>query len=144
MYITEEEVRILCNKIGTAQVPDSEIQMFIAKAEARIDVVLGTRYTLPLPSPVPPLVRSIASDFTAAFVIDKYYASIIKSQEQTVISETYFKRASADLRGIVEEGLLDRYPGIVVINKPQDIQATPCMKSTRRGKSPIEEALSKW
>lgn len=144
MYITEEEVRMLCNKIGSAQVPDQEVRIFIEKAEARIDVVLGVRYALPLPAPVPPIVKSIASDFTAAFVIDKYYASIAKSQEQTVISDTYFKRADKDLKSIVTDGLLDRYPGIIVINLPVNVVATPCMKSTRRGKSPMEEALSKW
>jgi len=144
MYIEISDARALCEKIGVQQVPDSEVLLFIEKAEARINAVLGTRYALPLPYPTPSLIKSIAADFTASFIIDKYYSSIIKSKEQTVLSEVYFKRAENDLKNIVVNGLLDRHPGITVMNKPQEVQASPCMRSTKRGKSPIEEALSKW
>lgn len=142
MYITEADVRGLCNKIGTNQISSEEVEKFITKAEARIDAVLATRYVLPLPSPTPPLVISIASDFAASFIIDKYYADIARSKEQTPLAEVYFKRAEADLKNIIVDGLLDRYPGVIEINKPQNLQI-PCMKRTRK-RSDVEEALSRW
>lgn len=142
MYISEEDVRGLCNKIGTNQISSDEVKMFIAKAEARIDAILATRYILPLPSPPPPLVASIASDFAASFIIDKYYADLARSKEQTPLADVYFKRAESDLKNIVAKGLIDRYPGVITINKPENIQ-TPCMKKTRK-RSDMEEALTKW
>lgn len=142
MYVTEDDVRNLCNKIGKSQISSEEVQKFILKAEARIDTVLATRYVLPLPSPTPPLIISIASDFTASFILDKYYADLVKSKEQIPLAEVYFKRAESDLKSLVQNGLLDRYPGIIEIGKPQDIQ-TPCMKKTKK-RSDMEEALIKW
>lgn len=142
MYITEDDVRGLCNKIGTNQISSEEVKRFITKAEARIDAVLATRYVLPLPSPTPPLVVSIASDFAASFIIDKYYADLARSKEQTPLADVYFKRAESDLKNIVVNGLIDRYAGVITINKPENIQ-TPCMKKTKK-RSDMEEALTKW
>ncbi len=144
MYIEISDARALCEKIGVQQVSDNEVLLFMEKAEARINAALGTRYALPLPYPTPALVKSIAADFTASFIIDKYYSSILKSKEQTVLSETYFKRAENDLKNIIVNGLLDRLPGVTAIDKPQEMLSSPCMRSTRRGKSSMEEALSKW
>jgi phage gp36-like protein len=142
MYITEDDVRSLCNKIGTNQISSDEVKRFITKAEARIDAVLATRYVLPLPSPTPPLIVSIASDFAASFIIDKYYADLVRSKEQTPLADVYFKRAESDLKAIVTKGLIDRYPGVITMNKPENVQ-TPCMKKTRK-RSDMEEALTKW
>ena len=140
-YITINDVRKLCDKIGVQQVPDAEVTEFIQKAEARIDASLGTRYRLPLPLPTPPLVKSIAEDFAASFVLDKYFGGKA-TKEQIPLSEVYFKRAKSDLDMILDKGLMDNLPGLSVIG-PLERRPSPCMRSTTRGRSEMERALDK-
>lgn len=131
-------------KLGSQQLPDSEIQDFIKKACDRIDPILATRYKLPLPFPTPGIVESIAQDYAAAFILEKYYSGVI-SKEQIPQSKIYYDRAESDLKRVVSMGLIDNIPGVILVSPPQQM-ATPCIRSTtyKKTRSEISEALGKF
>lgn len=138
MYCSPDEVRRLTELL--ANEPDEEIIPYIEKAGARIDAYLSKRYAVPLSS-VPPIIASIAADMAASFILDEHTTERFK--DQTTYGEVLFKRAQQDLERVVTDGLLDNYPGVVLAEGVSP-GVRPCIASTAKGPSPLEEVLGQW
>lgn len=141
MYTTAGDVRGLCKLITADVITDPEIEPFIQKAQVRIDQALRLRYRVPLSDPVPDIIKSIATDMAAAFILDKYYSD--RSPDRTHLADVYMKRAEKDLEQVVREGTIDGQPGVVK-NEPPAPTSRPAIATTTPQKSPLGEILAKW
>ena len=141
MYTTCEDVRNLCNLISMVEIPDYEVGSFIEKAQVRIDKSLRKRYRVPLSEPVPEIIKSIATDMAASFLLDKYYSD--RSPDRTNLADIYAKRAEADLDQIVNEGAIDDIVGVIENEPPAPI-SRPAIATTTPGESSILDIISKW
>lgn len=139
MYCTPEDVRRLSEVLAGAT--DADIGPFIAKAAARIDAHLARRYVVPLAEPVPPVISSIAADMAAGFMLDQ--AASAQSKDQVNYGELLQKRAQADLERVVDEGLLDGWPGVALRDHVSPGNR-PCLATTTPARSPLEEVLAQW
>ena len=120
--------------------PDSLLNPYILKCQARIDSKLSERYQVPLTDPVPEIIKTIEVEMACGYVLIGETASRT-SQEMINLGNGKIKRSDADLDDIVEKGLLDKLPGIVLATVPGR-NTSPAMATTTPGKSPLEEALN--
>ncbi|SHJ60168.1 phage protein Gp36 family protein [Desulfofundulus thermosubterraneus] len=142
MYATPEQVRSLSELLRKYKdLTDDIISAYIAKAEARVNAYLSARYLVPLAEPVPKIINSIVVDMTGAFILDEKVSERMK--DQTTFAEVLMKRAEQDLEKVVEKGLIDREPG-VVLAAPARTKTGPQMATTTPEKSPIEDVLAQW
>jgi len=142
VYATPDQVRALSEVIRKfTDLTDEVIAGYIAKAQARIDGHLAARYRVPLAEPVPPIINSIAVDMAAAFILDEKTTERFK--DQTTFAEVLMRRAEADLKAVVEKGLIDRDPG-VVLAVPARPRPGPQIAPTTPAKSPMEDVIAQW
>lgn len=142
MYATPDQVRSLSELLRKYKdLTDDIINAYIAKAEARVNAYLSARYLVPLVEPVPKIINSIVVDMAGAFILDEKVSERMK--DQTTFAEVLMKRAEQDLEKVVEKGLIDREPG-VVLAAPARTQTGPQMATTTPEKSPIEDVLAQW
>ncbi len=143
MYCSLKDVRDTSELLDDDTiVPDDKIIPWILKAQSRIDAALKSRYVVPLTEPVPDIVKSIAQDMAAGFLIANSFSNQL-GQEQINLSNQYLKRADFDLLKLVDEKQLDGMPGIRLAAKPGN-SSTPAICSTTKYKSPVEELINRW
>lgn len=92
-YSTADDVRLVVQgMIDTSQgedpdytpahLSDAQIEYEISNADLQIDAVLRRRYSLPLPEPVPPVIKNLSIDIAASLVDMQFrgsreYASVL-------------------------------------------------------------------
>lgn len=140
MYCTPVEVTRLTRLLEG--VDDAVITPFIEKAQARIDAYLAQRYAAPLSEPIPAIIRSIAADLSASFYLDEQTTERFK--DQTTYAEVLFKRGQTDLERVVEDGLIDKLPGVILANRASPNYIRPGLATTTPKLSPMEEVLKRW
>jgi len=146
LYTTVELVRGSSKLADEKAMSAADVEMYIKKAQARIDAKLKKRYRVPLIDPVPDIVESIATDFAAGFAIEKYYSQR-PGKEEPYLAEVLIKRAEADLAEVLEEHLLDGLPGVEFLPPPNPAPAAlarPAMQSTTPVRSEMTAALERW
>lgn len=143
MYCTEQDVREANELLEDATIiPDDKITPCIVKAQGRIDSVLKARYVVPLAEPIPAIVKSIAQDMAAGFLIANTFSNQV-GQEQLNLSNQFLKRADSDLARVVEEKQLDGIAGIRLATTP-GAGSAPAISSTTRYTSPVEGIIKQW
>lgn len=143
MYCTAKDVRE-ANELLNDESIFTEIKLnpWILKAQGRIDVVLKSRYIVPLTEPIPDIIKGIAQDMAVGFVIENVFSNQL-GQEQIILSKQLIKRADDDLEMVVEKNQLDGLPGVKLTTIPGN-DASPMISSTTRRTSPIEEIIKQW
>lgn len=142
LYCGIEDVRAASELLeNDTVVPEEKIMPVIAKTQGRIDSVLKSRYTVPLPV-VPEIIRSIAQDMAAGFLLANIFSNQL-GQEQINLSNQFLKRADADLARVMAEQQLDGLPGIRLAAQPGG-GASPAISSTTKRPSPIERIVDAW
>ncbi len=142
MYATVDQVRSLSELIKkSTELTEQVISSYIMKAQARIDGYLSIRYLLPFAEPVPKIISSIAADMAAAFIIDEKISE--REIGKTTFADVLMKRAEKDLSGVIEKGLIDREPAVVLV-APAGTQTGPQMATTTPGTSPMKDVLNQW
>lgn len=83
------------------QLSDAQIEDDIANADTQIDSALGSRYTVPFPTPTPPLINSISKDI-ASYLADLRFRG--GKEYASELSPFYlrYQRAVAQLNGLIE------------------------------------------
>lgn len=143
MYCTAQDVRDSSELLqDVTVVSDEKITPCIVKAQSRIDAALRVRYKVPLVEPVPAVIKSIAQDMAAGFLIANVFGNQI-GQEQINLSNQFLKRADADLSKVVTEKQLDGLPGIQLVTTPGS-SPTPAISSTTKRPSQVEEIVRQW
>ncbi len=70
----------------TGAVVDAVLDRAVADAEGEIDGYVGSRYALPLPEPVPPVLVSIACDITRYRLYDDAVPEVVRQRYEDAIS----------------------------------------------------------
>lgn len=117
-YTDVEEVRrVLAPEVtasgsgeSAAELSDEDINNSIERISARINTFLARQYRLPLPEPVPDVLRDIATDIVAYDITLSFYGSVDISDDDPVI------RRYRDARGML--GQLST--GLLVLDLPTD------------------------
>ncbi|ADY55130.1 hypothetical protein Sgly_0773 [Syntrophobotulus glycolicus DSM 8271] len=140
MYCTPEDIRSENELLrDTETFPDGTILPYIERSQTRIETKLSKRYRVPLAEPVPEIVKTIAVEMACGFVLIGETASR-SIQEIINLGNSKIKRADTDLEELIEKGLIDSIPGIVMATAPGS-DNRPQIGSTTPNKSPIEGAL---
>lgn len=143
MYCSIQDVRAASELLADKNIiPDERITPEITKAQGRIDAVLKKRYVVPLAEPIPQIIKSIAQDMAAGFLIANVFSNQL-GQEQINLSNQFLRRADQDLDRVMEEHQLDGLPGIRLAVRPGSGSA-PVISSTTRQPSPIERIIREW
>jgi len=143
MYCSIQDVRAASELLADKNIiPDERITPEITKAQGRIDAVLKKRYVVPLAEPIPQIIKSIAQDMAAGFLIANVFSNQL-GQEQINLSNQFLRRADQDLDRVMEEHQLDGLPGIRLAVRPGSGSA-PAISSTTQRPSPIERIIREW
>ncbi len=143
MYCTVKNVRDVSELLEDENIiADNIITPQIIKAQSRIDAALKARYVVPLISPVPEIIKTIAQDMAAGFLIAKTFSNQL-GQDQINLSNQSLKRADGDLALVLKEQQLDGLPGIKLATIPGN-DSTPAISSTSKSTSPIERIIQEW
>lgn len=110
-YCQPSDVISLNKLFQTPSFTDDYVQIFIDKAEARLNNLLQPRYIVPLGG-VPPIIISIEADMAACLICQTHFSDR-NYKEDTPMAEIYRKRAQSDLEHVLENSTLDNYSGIV-------------------------------
>lgn len=74
-YTNADNVRQLYPALNElTSLTDTQIDFYVAQAEAEIDARLAVRYALPF-SAVPPLVEALATEYALIKLMDRFYSS---------------------------------------------------------------------
>ncbi len=143
MYCTVQDVRDANDLLEDESIiADYVITPQIGKAQSRIDTALKSRYVVPLLSPVPEIIKTIAQDMAAGFLIAKEFSNQL-GQDQISLSNQYIKRADSDLALVLDQQQLDGLPGIKLATIPGN-DSSPAISSTSKNTSPIERIIQEW
>lgn len=118
-YSTVEEVRLILKGVDNSpatdydltpdQLSDAQVEDDIANADNQIDSALGSRYTVPFPTPTPPLVNSLSKDI-ASYLSDLRFRGAKEYGSELSPFYLRYQRAVALLNSL-EEGT-GSIPGI--------------------------------
>lgn len=140
MYCTHDDVLALCEGQLSKDWNETDTKPFIEKAQARIDAHLRHLYVVPITDPVPDIIKSIASDFAASFLIDRDYGDR-RTNDQPFMADILFKRATRDLEDLVStrglDGLVKNVPAPGVVN-------TSVLRTTTPDRSEMRRVLDQW
>lgn len=143
MYCSIEDVRAASELLEDENIiPDEKITPEIVKAQGRIDVSLRNRYVVPLAEPIPQIIKSIAQDMAAGFLIANIFSNQL-GQEQINLSNQFIRRADNDLAQVMAKHQLDGLPGIRLAVSP-GAGSSPAISSTTQRPSPIEGIIREW
>jgi hypothetical protein len=145
MPYTTPELVLGKSKLGS-ELELAEVEPFIKDAQARIDIKLRRRYKVPFVDPVPSIIESVATNFAAAFAIERDYSNR-PEKHQPYLAEVLIKRAEADLQDILDDALLDGLAGVEFAPaapvEPSAL-ARPALQSTKTRLTDMEKALERW
>lgn len=143
MYCSITDVRAASELLEDENIiPDEKITPVIIKTQGRIDAILKNRYVVPLAEPIPQIIKSIAQDMAAGFLIANMFSNQL-GQEQINLSNQFIRRADNDLAQVMAGHQLDGLPGIRLAVRPGSGSA-PAISSTNMRPSPIEEIIKEW
>lgn len=111
-YCQPSDVIALNQLFTSTDFPDDVVQVYITKAQSRIDNLLQPVYVVPLADPVPDIILSITADMAACLMCQNNFSEI-SYREDTPLAEVYRKRAEADLQHVITYATLDGLSGIV-------------------------------
>lgn len=111
-YSTAEQVRLLLKGVDDSpatdydltadKLSDAQIEADIVDADSEIDAALGDRYTVPFPTPIPPLVTSLSINI-AAYLADLRFRG--GKEHASELSPFYLRyRRSRQILNSISEG----------------------------------------
>ncbi|MGG1600571.1 hypothetical protein [Paenibacillus naphthalenovorans] len=142
-YTTPERIeKLLREFVDLEKYQPEDMELFIQKAEARINDRLRPYYRVPFADPVPDIIVSIAEDFACSFLVDQDYVDRPNS-EQVPLAQVFFERAEKDLERVAANLTLHGLPGVVPVAQPTGMRG-PMVATNTPNRSPMKAVLDRW
>lgn len=141
-YCLPQDVRDLHQLFIEEDFEDDYVQTYITKATDRMNNRIQPHYVVPLPDPVPGIIKSICADMAASLLCQHHFSGI-NYREDTPLAEVFRKRAEADLEFTLEHATIDGLPGIVK-HQPDMPEMRKKIATTTPNQSPLKRRMERY
>lgn len=73
-YTTAIDIRKLYKKLDTSGLVDNDLDFYVNLAEAEINGIIATKYSVPV-SPAPELLRNVSAELSLTKILDRFFTA---------------------------------------------------------------------